>query len=514
MATLFQRAHEIVQAKANKALDSAEKPDEMLDLSYEQMLDQITQVRRALVDIAASRKQLELQEQQLQHSVDHLQDQAKAALTQGKDDLAKEALSRKAAAQAQIDSMEPQHQQLTEQEEKLEKTLAALQQRVNQFRTQKEVLKAQYSAAKAVSSVDENVGGISKTFGDSGEALQRAQDKIASMQAHAGAVDELLQSGVLEDVGGSTDDIQQELDKAGGRRGGQRAGGHEGGDRRRRLDAGGRLGLLIVVASGGEPQLAEEGRRVRAAGSGPASRSGWGAPTPASPPAGRPGDPPRRGDWRRRCGRRPCRRRPPLRAAAGRPSASSRRAPRRALRRRDSPAPAVGPFHQVGDPDAENELPLFFGSEEAVGETRGVERLPEAVAGPGEVRPVGRRPQPRIDPAEEKAEAARRRRRRRSARRPPQPVPSSSHEQRTLPSGTNRPGAAGSRAVGSVHGERLPPTRSRSTSRRCTRSRRRGCPSSRPASPSGSATRPLRCPRCSTAWSTRATSGGPAGWSS
>jgi phage shock protein A len=39
--TLFQRAHEIVQAKANKALDAAEKPDEMLDLSYEQMLDQI-----------------------------------------------------------------------------------------------------------------------------------------------------------------------------------------------------------------------------------------------------------------------------------------------------------------------------------------------------------------------------------------------------------------------------------------------------------------------------------------
>ena len=125
--TLFQRAHAIVQAKANKALDAAEKPDEMLDLSYEQMLDQITQVRRALVTIAASRKQIELQEQQLQHTVDHLQDQAKAALSQGNDDLAKEALSRKAAAQAQIDGMEPQHVQLTEQEQKLEQTLCALQ---------------------------------------------------------------------------------------------------------------------------------------------------------------------------------------------------------------------------------------------------------------------------------------------------------------------------------------------------------------------------------------------------
>jgi phage shock protein A len=213
--TLFQRAHDILQAKANKALDAAEKPDEMLDLSYEQMLDHLTQVRRALVDIAASRKQIELQEQQLQHTVDHLQDQAKAALSQGKDDLAKEALSRKAAAQAQIDAMEPQHEQLTEQQEKLEQTLDSLQKRVNDFRTQKEVMKAQYTAAKAVSSVDESAAGISATFSDSGAELQRAQDKIAAMQAHAGAVDELLQSGVLEDVGGNTDDIQKDLDEAG-----------------------------------------------------------------------------------------------------------------------------------------------------------------------------------------------------------------------------------------------------------------------------------------------------------
>jgi phage shock protein A len=211
--TLFERAHQIVQAKANKALDAAEKPDEMLDLSYEQMLDHITELRRALVTIAASRKQIELQEQQLQSSANHLQDQAKAALANGREDLAREALSRKSAAQAQIDGMEPQHQQLTEQEQKLEQNLTALQQKVNQFRTQKEVLKAQYTAAQAVSSVDESAAGISKDFGDSGAALQRAQDKIANMQARAGAMDELLQSGVLEDIGGGTDDIQKELDE-------------------------------------------------------------------------------------------------------------------------------------------------------------------------------------------------------------------------------------------------------------------------------------------------------------
>src|SRR5260370_25105883 len=79
----------------------------------------------------------------------------------------------------------------------------------------KEEMKAQYPGDQAESSGNEEAAGLSRSFGDSGAALQRAQDKIANMQARAGAMDALLQSGVLEDVGGSTDDIQRELYEAG-----------------------------------------------------------------------------------------------------------------------------------------------------------------------------------------------------------------------------------------------------------------------------------------------------------
>jgi phage shock protein A len=212
--SLFSRAHDIVAAKANKALDQAENPNEMLDYSYQQMLDQITRVRRGLVDIAASRKRIELQEKQLQQTADHLNGQAQAALGQGREDLAREALSRKSAAQQQIADFEAQRQDLSEQEEKLSATLGKLEDRVNSFRSQKEVMKARYTAAQASESVNATAAGISSDWNDTGEALARAQDKIANMEARAGAMDELLASGVLEDVGGNTDDIQEELDKA------------------------------------------------------------------------------------------------------------------------------------------------------------------------------------------------------------------------------------------------------------------------------------------------------------
>jgi phage shock protein A len=196
--SLFSRAHDILAAKASKALDSVENPDEMLDYSYEQMLDNITRVRQALVEIAAERKRIELQGPQLRQTIAHLGDQAQAALGQGREDLAREALSRRAAAEQQAGGMEAQLQELTDQEQKLQQGLAQLQRRVNQFRSQKEVMKADYAVAQA------------GDLGGTGDALVRAQDKIATMQARAGALDELRQSGALEDTGGHTDDIGEE----------------------------------------------------------------------------------------------------------------------------------------------------------------------------------------------------------------------------------------------------------------------------------------------------------------
>jgi phage shock protein A len=200
--SLFSRAHDILAAKANEALDSVENPNEQLDYAYQQMLEYITRVRQALVEIAAERKRLELQQPQLRQTADQLGKQAEVARAQGREDLAGEALSRQATARQQADEMAAKHQELTGQEQQLQQTLAQLQQRVSQFRSQKEVMKADYAVAQA------------DDYGGTGDALVRAQDKINTMVARAGATDELTQSGAIEDAGGNPSEIQEELDKA------------------------------------------------------------------------------------------------------------------------------------------------------------------------------------------------------------------------------------------------------------------------------------------------------------
>jgi len=76
-------------------------------------------------------------------------------------------------------------------------------------------MKATYQASKAEAGIGEAVSGISESMTDAGMTMQRAQDKIAQMQARAGAVDELMASGALPDmIGGSSDDIQRQLNEA------------------------------------------------------------------------------------------------------------------------------------------------------------------------------------------------------------------------------------------------------------------------------------------------------------
>ena len=97
MAGVFKRMSSIFQAKANKALDKAEDPRETLDLSYEKQLEQLTKVRKSVADVATARKRIELQAADLQKQADKLQGQAKAALEQNNEELAREALTRRAA---------------------------------------------------------------------------------------------------------------------------------------------------------------------------------------------------------------------------------------------------------------------------------------------------------------------------------------------------------------------------------------------------------------------------------
>jgi phage shock protein A len=211
MPGLMSRAATIIKAKFSALLNRAENPNETLDYSYEKQLESLQNVKRGIADVVTAKKRLQLQTQQLEQNVVKLDTQARQALAANREDLARQALERKSGLQQQLQQLDGQVQGLEQQQEKLTANEQQLSAKIEQFRTQKEVMKASYSAAEAQVRIGEAATGIGREMEDTGLAIQRAKDKTEQMQARANALDELVQTGALEDLTSDQTQLDREL---------------------------------------------------------------------------------------------------------------------------------------------------------------------------------------------------------------------------------------------------------------------------------------------------------------
>ena len=213
MPGLLSRLTATIKAKISKILDSFEDPRETLDYSYKRQLELQTEVKKGVANVITSKKRLEMQKSKLEANVATLNDQAREAVAAGRDDLASIALQRKMDMMGQVDSLTTQIADLDKQEQKLIDTSRKLDTKIELFRTEKETIKAQYSAAEAKVKITEATSGIGEEMADVGYAVQRAKDKTDEMSARSDALDEMVAQGTLDDVLGSQDKVSQELTK-------------------------------------------------------------------------------------------------------------------------------------------------------------------------------------------------------------------------------------------------------------------------------------------------------------
>jgi phage shock protein A len=214
MPGLGGRMSTVIKAKISKMLDRAEDPGETLDYGYQKQVELLQNVKKGIADVVTSKKRLQMQSTKLEESVVKLDTQARQALAQGREDLARTALERKTLAQTELQSLDTQIKELEGQQEQLTENEKKLRAKIEQFRTKKEVIKAQYSAAEAQVRISEAANGVGEQMADLGLAIQRAEDKTETMRARASAVEELEKAGTFEDLsqlGSGEDDIDKQL---------------------------------------------------------------------------------------------------------------------------------------------------------------------------------------------------------------------------------------------------------------------------------------------------------------
>ncbi len=214
MAGLGGRFSTVIKAKVSKLLDRSEDPSETLEYGYQKQVEMLQDVKKGIAEVTTSKKRIQMQSQKMEGQVVKLDTQARQALSQGNEDLARVALERKTGVQTELQSLDGQVTELERQQEQLTQNEQKLRQKIEAFRTKKEVIKAQYSAAEAQVRISEAATGVGEEMADLGLAIQRAEDKTEDMRARASAVEELEAAGTFDDIsqlGSGKDDIDRQL---------------------------------------------------------------------------------------------------------------------------------------------------------------------------------------------------------------------------------------------------------------------------------------------------------------
>jgi len=214
--SLLNRMGAVITAKVNKIIGGMEDPRETLDYSYEKQLDLLQNVKRGIAEVTTSKKRLELQKAKLVQSSEKLEGQARDAIQANREDLARLALERKTAIDSQVEGLDREISTLETEQEKLVAAERRLSTKIEVFRTKKETIKAQYSAAEAQVRINESFSGISEEMADVGMSIERAESKTEEMKARSAALDELIETGTLEDFTSQGDPIERELAKVTG----------------------------------------------------------------------------------------------------------------------------------------------------------------------------------------------------------------------------------------------------------------------------------------------------------
>ena len=186
---LFDRVSRVVRSNLNAAVSSAEDPEKILEQALIDMQEDLIQLRQAVASAIASQKRIQQQHNQAQSEANNWQQRAQLALQKGDENLAREALSRKKVQAETAAALKAQLDQQASTVDTLKRNLIALEGKIAEAKTKKDMLRARASAAKANEQLQGTMGRLGT--GSAMAAFERMEEKVLQMEARSQAASEL-----------------------------------------------------------------------------------------------------------------------------------------------------------------------------------------------------------------------------------------------------------------------------------------------------------------------------------
>jgi phage shock protein A len=212
---IMDRMATVIKSNLNHLINKAEDPEKMLDQILIQLRQQLVEAKREVAVAIADEKRLAAQLEAELEQVREWERRATMAVQKGEDDLAREALRRKADHEQIAIGYKKQWDAQQSSTENLKNALRALSQKIEEAGRKKNLLVARQKRAEAQKHIHEVMTGLTDT--SAFESFDRMTAKVEQIEAQAGAAVELSQelSGdtmeqrfrALE----SSTDVEQEL---------------------------------------------------------------------------------------------------------------------------------------------------------------------------------------------------------------------------------------------------------------------------------------------------------------
>jgi phage shock protein A len=187
---LFDRISRVIRSNLNDMVSKAEDPEKMLEQSILEMQEDLVQLRQSVAQAIATQKRTEQQYNHAQNEVNEWLRRAQLALQKGDESLAKQALERKKTFSETANTLKGTVDQQVGQIDTLKRSLIALESKISEAKTKKDMLKARISAAKAQEQLQNTVGRLGSN--NALAAFERMEEKVMLQEARAQSAAELV----------------------------------------------------------------------------------------------------------------------------------------------------------------------------------------------------------------------------------------------------------------------------------------------------------------------------------
>jgi phage shock protein A len=188
---ILDRISTVIQSNINALINKAEDPDKMLDQILLDMRQQLAEAKREVAVAIADEKRLAVQLDAELEQLREWERRATLAVQKKDDDLAREALRRRADHEQIARGYKQQWDAQKASTENLKNALRALSEKIDEASRKKNLLIARQKRAQAQKHIHEVMSGLTDT--SAFETFDRMAAKVEQIEAEAGAAVEISQ---------------------------------------------------------------------------------------------------------------------------------------------------------------------------------------------------------------------------------------------------------------------------------------------------------------------------------